>query len=202
MMEEMIEWAKTATPEQKKRAASIGPPRSSDDRRGSLSYGDVKALYKNPLQKMLGPMIRTLTPLLRKLDVLMLETDDEIGFITSDHPCVWFDAEAYKRPPLYRGPALMYESVEISLPLSPRHCVLLNRRGLTGYITATPLMLDEMNRRTRFHADEHFVVRVNRVKPVWFDPGVEPDDSWDKVQHKTTRDQESVAEKPEPTDGS
>jgi hypothetical protein len=190
MMEEMMERAKTATPEQKKRMTSIAPPRSAGEPDRSLSYENVKALHENPLQHMMGPMLRALTPMLCKLDILVLETDDKIGFITSDSPCVWHDAEAYKRPPMYQGPALMYESIEISLPLSPRHSVVLNRRGFSGYISATAQMIDEMNRRTRFAADEHFVVRVNQTNLTWFDPGVEPEDSWEKV-----RAREEVASK-------
>ena len=76
----------------------------------------------------------------------------------------------------------MYESIEISMPVSPKQCVLLNRRGLTGYMAATPRMLDEINRRTRFMCDEHFIVRMNRPNAAWFDPGVEPEDSWEKVR--------------------
>jgi hypothetical protein len=150
----------------------------------TLNYEQVKALHDNPMKSMLVPFIHAATPSLCKLDVAIFETDDELGFITSDHPCVWFDAEAYKRPPMWRTPALMYESIEISLPMSPRHCVVLNRRGVNGYIKATPLIVDHMNKRTRFQADKHFVARLNQTKSIWFDPGEEPEDSWEKTQGK------------------
>lgn len=177
MMEQMMKWAETATPEQKERAAAL-PPSSSGH---GLDYDQVKALHENPLQIMLIPMIQAATPLLCRLDMAVFETDEEIGFITSDHPCVWFDAEAYKRPPLYGGPALMYESIEITLPVSPSQCICLNRRGISGYIKATPQIVDEFNKRIRFSTDQHFVVCSNQTKPIWFDPGVEPEDSWDKL---------------------
>jgi hypothetical protein len=180
MMEDMMEWATTATPEQKRNAART-IPRTSESDRGSLNYEQVKALHENPLQHILAPMIKTLTPLLYKLDMAVLETDDEVGFITSDHPCVWSDPEGYKRPPMYRGPALMYPSIEITMPISPRHCLFLNRGGMTGYITVSPQLLDSVNRTTRFGSDEHFIVRTNFTKSTWFDPGVEPDDSWEKM---------------------
>ena len=181
MMEQMMKWVETATPEQKERAATLVPPSSSD--RG-MKYDQVKALCENPIQNMLNPIIQTVTPLLCRLNIAVFETDDDIGFITSDNPCVWFDAEAYKRPPLYRSPGLIYESIEVTLPVSPRQCICLNRRGISGYIKATTLTVDEFNKRTRFSADRQFVVRSNQSKKIWFEPGVEPDDSWDKLHAK------------------
>jgi hypothetical protein len=127
IMEEMIAWSKTATVEEKKRAASLWP-RSAEDSKGSLTYAQVKALHEK------------------------------------------------------------------------RQCILLNRRGVTGYITARPFIVDELNRRTRFTADEHFVVRVNKTKPVWFDAGVEPDDSWDKLHAKGLEGQEEEEEDEEEED--
>lgn len=182
MMEEMMDWAKTATPEQKRQAAAMHIPSSSS--KESMSYEDVKQLHDKPLQTMLFPMIQVTTPLLCKLDLAIFVTDDEIGFITSDHPCVWFDPESYKRPPLYRGPALMYKTIEITMPLSPTHCLFLNRHGISGYVETNPKLVDELNRRVRFEAEDHFIVRKNAKRDYWFDPGVEPEDSWDKLHSR------------------
>lgn len=51
-----------------------------------------------------------------KMHLSILNTDDEVGFITSDDPCVWFDPEAYKRLPFYRSVGLGYRSVEVHCP--------------------------------------------------------------------------------------
>lgn len=188
IMEDMIESMKNATPEKRRRMASMTTPPTDEENAGSLTYKDVKALHEHPLQKMLLPMINSMTPMLCKLDIAVMETDDEIGFITSDHPCAWTDPEGYKRPPLYRGAALMYESIEITFPVSPRHCVFLNRKGVTGYIEATSAIVNTINRTTRFNCDEEFIVRTNHTNPLWFDPGIEPEDSWEKAQvRKVTR---------------
>jgi hypothetical protein len=183
MMEKMMKWAETATPEQKEQAATIVPPGTSDP---GLDYHQVKALCENPIPNMLIPSIQTVTPLLCRLNFTIFETDDDIGFITSDNPCFWFDAEAYKRPPLYQSPALIYESIEITLPVSPHQCICLHRRdsGISAYIKATPLAVDELNKRTRFSTDQHFIVCSNETKTSWFQPGVEPDDSRDKLHAK------------------
>jgi len=93
----------------------------------------VKAFAEQPLQNLMVTEIETQARLLRRLSMAILICPDRSAFITSDNPCAWFDAEAYKRPPMFRGPALMYPSIEISLPVSPHHLILLNRRDLDGY---------------------------------------------------------------------
>ena len=175
LMERIKECAETASPEQLRAMGSVMP--GSGPR---IGYEDVKEVVEHPMQTMLVPEVQALTPLLAKLDMLVLNCSSEPGFITSDHPCVWFDSEAYKRPPLYRAPALAYESIEISLPISPCQMILLNRRGLSGYVDVAESRVDECNRRTRFGCSEYFVSSSNATKPIWFDPGVEPEDSWRK----------------------
>jgi hypothetical protein len=43
-------------------------------------------------------------------------------------------------------------------------------------------VVDELNRRTLAHCAEYFVTQTNATRPIWFDPGEEPEDSWRK-QH-------------------
>jgi uncharacterized protein DUF4238 len=186
MMEDLIEWGKTATIEEKKRMASIPPPSSNEEK--GLNYEQVKELATQPLQKLMFPMIKALTPLLCKLDIAILETFSEQGFITSDDPCAWFDPEGYKRPSLYQGPGLAYPTIEITLPITPNYMVILNRRGINGYLRLNESLTEEMNRRTRFYSHEFFIVNKNVTKAIWFDPGKEPDDSWGKNIPKSSSD--------------
>lgn len=167
-----------ASPSKRKQIInSLSGPHSSEK---SFSYMDIKNIVDNPLQTSLLPIIGAETPLLLKLDFAILIADGKDGFITSDSPCVWFDSLAYQRPPWYRAPALMYETIEITLPVSPSALVLLNRKGLYGYRSIQSKVVDDLNRRTRFHSEEYFVVNSNFKKALWFDPGVKPDDSWEK----------------------
>ncbi|GJL73400.1 MAG: hypothetical protein NMNS01_25990 [Nitrosomonas sp.] len=179
-MEKMMEWVKTATPEQKKRLIAMYTP--FPDSKEHITYEQVKQMHDNPLQTMLFSMIQIVTERLCKLDFAIFVTNDEIGFLTSDNPCVWFDPEAYKRPPLYRGPGIIYKTIEITIPLSPFHTLFFNRQGISGYIDAIPEVVDELNRRVRFSAENYFVARQNVRCDYWFELGVEPDDSWDN-QH-------------------
>lgn len=121
------------------------------------------------------------------MDLAVFVTNDEIGFITSDNPCIWYDPEAYKRPPMYRTPGLAYKTIEITMPLSPSHCLYLNRQGMTGYIDATSQELDELNSLIRWSAKDSFVVRHNVKKDVWFEKGIEPEDSWEKQQSQKVK---------------
>jgi uncharacterized protein DUF4238 len=176
---EMQEWAKTATPAQ--RRALGGVPPSDPDRSFSLSLEEVQEMAEAPLQTMLVAMVRELTPLLAQLDLLVFTTTDSPGFLTSDNPCVWFDADAYRRPPLYQGVGAAFPGIEITLPVSPRQLLVFHRHGPNGYVPVTERAVDEMNRRTRFGCGDYFVTNANVTRPIWFDPGEEPEDSWRKL---------------------
>src|ERR1700687_1604381 len=70
--------------------------------------------------------LRFETPLLFKMQMAVLLTDDGLGFITSDRPCVWFNPSLYKLPPFYRSPGLGQKHVEVTLPLTPRHMLFIS----------------------------------------------------------------------------
>ncbi len=182
MMERMKEAMQKTSPQQQQAMRDFYGPRSKGER--TLSYDDVKALATEPLQTSLASMVSIKTSLLYKIDLAILRTaDSSPGFITSDAPCVWSDPQGYKRPPLYRAPALIYPTIEVSLPVTPNSALLLNRQGLKGIVNVQQTFVDEINRRTRFHAYEYFIVNMNVKRDSWFDPGEEPEDSWDK-QHR------------------
>jgi hypothetical protein len=142
-------------------------------------------MAEHPIQTLLVSMVEVETPPLVGLDFLVVETSLPQGFITSDAPCVWFDPKGYKRPPFYSQPALIYPSIEITLPISPRQMVVLNRRGLNGYSTVSwQRGLDDLNRRIRFCAHEYFIANSGAKKDIWFNPGIEPEDSWRKLHGK------------------
>jgi hypothetical protein len=167
-----------ATPEQRRSMSAFSRLTRADQKR-SLSYEQVKALAEKPLQTAMAAFMKAEAPLLSRLDWAVFTSDRDV-FITSDDPCIWFDAEACKRPPMFQSPAFMYESIEITFPVSPRQIILLNRHGANGYFPAFKMLVDQFNRRTRFECDEFFVNNRNEMQAIWFDPGVEPEDSWRK----------------------
>ena len=166
-----------ATPEQKKAMTSIS---HSSNEEQSISFDEVKNIAENPLQNLLFAQIAVTTPLLINMDFCVFETLSEHGFITSDNPCVWEDPEAYKRHPYYRAPALMYSSIEITMPISPKQLIFLNRKSIHGYRTIDDHVVNELNRRTRFNCNEYFIFNDKTQNSYWFWKGKEPDDSWGK----------------------
>jgi hypothetical protein len=185
MMDKINEWAKTATEEERQREAMRS---SLSSNRDAMSYDEVRMLSEQPLQTMLFQQILALAPLLFKVtDMSVLVTADEIGFITSDNPVIWSDPEAYKRPPLMRSPALIYETVEITMPISPERCLFLNRRGISGYKHVSQKTVDVVNRLVRFAAKEHFIVNTNKTNDYWFQKIELPDDAWDKTNKRVER---------------
>ncbi len=180
MMDKLTEWMKTASKKDKQAMATIAGP--SGPNSDSFTYEEIKAMAEEPVRTTLLPTIQTVAPLLSRIDFAILCTDAMPGFITSDRPCVWFDPKAYTRPPFYRAPALMYETIEITLPIAPTQCICLNRHGINGYQYIHASGVKEFNRRMRFSASEYYVVNQNYSDDTWFDPGVEPEDSWEKEQ--------------------
>jgi len=186
-MEMMMKWAEQASPQEKFAMADTSINHGREG--GGLSYEEVKKLASEPIKHMLLPMITVETPELCKLDFAVIQTTSTPGFITSDAPCVWFDPEACKRPPFDQTPGLIYPTIEITLPISPNQMILLNRSAINGYLplTVDERLVDELNRRTRFHAHEHFIVNKSVKKEIWFDPCIETMDSWRKT-HKNAED--------------
>jgi len=82
----------------------------------------------------------------------------------------------------------MYDTINITLPLSPSAVLFLNRKGINGYRQIAEHVVDDVNRKTRFYANEYFVVNSNIAKDIWFKTGEEPEDSWEKKQAKKSLD--------------
>jgi hypothetical protein len=182
-MEAMDNRIKNATPEERDKLFTAVEPVSNNGR--GLGVEEVKALAEKPLQMMMAPIIRSEAPLLAGLDFAVITTQSKPGFITSDNPCVWYDPQAYKRGPLYRAPGLIYETIEITLPVSPTQLILLNRQEINGYKSVPDEVVRDLNARTRYFADQSFVVCKQHKEDGWFDVGTEQEDSWEKRQSET-----------------
>ena len=83
-------------------------------------------------------------------------------FVTSDNPCVW---AAIMGPPGLRNRFL-----EISLPLSPKHLLLVSKEPRpSAYREIPDDLVDYLNWRTIRHCGEYFVSNQETVKPIWFE---------------------------------
>ncbi|MEO1966321.1 DUF4238 domain-containing protein [Hyphomonas sp.] len=178
-MKNMQEQVQKMTPEERKRLPRSFS-RNSDE--PSMEFEDVEKIVDAPLQNTLITHIQTVSRLLCHLNFSILHTSTDPGFITSDEPCVWFDPEAYKRGPMFRGPALKYKSLEITLPISPSRMLLISHQDFPEYFDVdekdfAEMLVNDINRRTCGYASSTVVVNRNEFRKIWAERGEPPPDA-------------------------
>lgn len=129
----------------------------------SLTIDEVKKLSDQPLQHMLPQIVEKDLPVLARMNLVIFTTEDDIGFVTSDHPCAWFDERAGRRPSM-----LQSRTMEISMPVSPRSLALLCWENLPSYRSMSPAEVDNANRLQQLNCDEYLVMRRDATKPLRF----------------------------------
>ena len=168
--EQMMQVVEQTPPEERDRLATSSFTDDEEDEGESLSHEQVKDLMDEPLQQMLIPLVPSQSRWFLAMSLVVLRAVDDIGFITSDSPCVWFDPKAFKRPFPFNQPGLGYKTVEVTLPVSPDSALLFSWSDVRGYADVKePMGLDEINWRTRFHCHEQFVVRRHVTRTSWLD---------------------------------
>jgi hypothetical protein len=146
-------------------------------------------LERHAHQYLIADGLMTLPSLLYEMRLVILETADPHGFITSDDPCVWWNPKAYQMPPFYRSPGLAQRHIEVTLPVGPGFlAVICHHEFPSLYRGINTRATDELNRRTRAHSSESFVTWNGELRPIWFDMGTMPDDAWEK-RHKPTEEE-------------
>jgi hypothetical protein len=135
---------------------------SADPEAASISYEEIEKLAANPVQYMMAQEIGTYLPLIGRMEMMMVRTDDPIGFITSDDPCVWIGATVGKTPP----PIAELGEFGILMPISPRQLLFINPyQSCYGRL---PLqVVDILNGYIRRNAHVYFVANRNRVRDAW-----------------------------------
>ncbi len=182
-MEEMQEDLKTATPKQLDSMRRIGGVHGSG--KDGMTLDQVRRLEELPIQTMMGPVLKTVLPIFSRMHMAVLCTEDNLGFVTTDEPCTWFNPDAHKFQPMFRGPGLGMRNIEVTLPISPKQCLLLTHSDeWRGFIPIEPHVVDELNRRHIGHCDKAFIACRNETRQVWFEDRPLPEDSWEKVRER------------------
>ena len=164
----MKEKIMSVPPEERKKFHSIGPSSES-----TLTYKQVEELARKSQKILMPSMIQDQAEILSQMSVAVLGTCLKPGFITSDKPCVWFDPEMHERPFPFNSLGLIYPKIQITLPISPEQLVIISHDDkLYDYIQIeNEEIIDDFNRRTRFHCHKYFIVNQNITKNIWFDSG-------------------------------
>lgn len=94
------------------------------------------------------------------------------GFITSDEPVVWFDPASHKRPPMFQGPALMCDTIEISMSISPTRMLFFGRQNAhwAEHVDLDALDLNERPLNDLNRRKQKVVVSRNEFRPIWAGP--------------------------------
>ena len=142
---------------------------------------DTADLVKHAHPYLVESGIEILAPMLFKMPLSILVTDDELGFVTSDNPSVWNVPNAHRLPPGLRYPSLSQPESETSLPLTPQHLLLISYRAYPPYVDVKQRTVDDANRLRCLDCTEEFVSWKGETRPYWLDPGQEPDDAWEKT---------------------
>ena len=171
MGSEIMEAMKTKTPEEKQRASDLNILSSGTK---SMSMEDVEKIVNYPIQMIAPAAIEAEIPFLVQMRLLVLSAPPGQGFLTSDAPVVWYDPEGHKRPPMWREPALMHDSLEITMPMSPRQLLMIVHekpmsRGVKPikYIDISSALVAELNRRTLAFAEKEVIAEQNAFDPRW-----------------------------------
>ena len=114
-------------------------------------------------------------PMLFKMQMAIFITEDDTGFITSDRPCVWFNPSLRDAPPIYRAPGLGQREIEVTLPLTPHHLLLISHsREFLEYTAATDEVLTNSNSLRRYACSEEFISWKGATRAEWFTSAEEP----------------------------
>jgi hypothetical protein len=171
MCENIMEWARNASPEQLSQMSSALRPPMVDEN-SSMGMDDVQRIVEQPVQSFLIPGIRATIPFLLRMRSVIIETSTIPGFITSDAPCIYFDPGLAKHPTSFGAGGLISPTIEISLPLSPRQFIFFGHRlihdGIYVPLELNDPLLDQINKRTRIFADQSIIINQNIIKKSWF----------------------------------
>ena len=141
---------------------------------------EVAGMLENARPKYVATSLQMLTEMYYTMSMGIFVAPSTDSFITSDNPTVWYNPEAYKWPPFWRQAGLAQEKVEVTMPLTPRHALFLSHDvKISGYRQLPAKLVQEFNRRTRFHCDQWFVSCKGEVREEWFDAGTPPEDRWE-----------------------
>jgi hypothetical protein len=133
-------------------------------------------------QDFVMTMLEIQAPMLFTMEMSIFVTNDDLGFITSDSPCIWFNPKAHTFPPFYRSPGLAQPDIEITLPLTPHHLLFISHQKHSFYVSVDQKVVDEANRLGLAYSTKEFVSWKGDTRPYWFESGTRPDDAWENTE--------------------
>ncbi|MDB5583353.1 MAG: hypothetical protein JWR80_8529 [Bradyrhizobium sp.] len=106
---------------------------------------------------------------LRSMTITVLEAPLGVGFITSDSPVVWHDGRNHALPDA-RPVGLAHPAIEVSMPITPRFCVLFDRSRRKGNLRLNEHGVAEINARTLRWCVSYFIGSSAELTVDWVEP--------------------------------
>jgi hypothetical protein len=123
-----------------------------------VSAEEIDEFLVNSHPEYLTNTIEISAPMLFAMDLSIYSTDDELGFLTSDEPCILHNPTARRYHPMMRSAGLLQRDVQVLLPLSPKLLIAFTHKRTYPFITPIAKdSLDEFNRMMVWHANKEIV---------------------------------------------
>ena len=149
---------------------------------------ETAAMVENARPQLVAMSLQMLSELYYGMSMGIFVAPENCHFITSDSPTVWYNPEAYKLPPFWRSAGLAQEKVEVTMPLTPKFALYLSHyEKITGYLNVPARVVQDLNRRTRFHCEQWFISQNGEVREEWFEVIPLPEDRWENSHKASSR---------------
>jgi hypothetical protein len=101
-----------------------------------------------------------LAPIISKMRWMLLRVGSPHFLITSDNPLVMRLPERHRHP-MFGGGGFLHKNIEVTLPLSPHHCLMLHWNPDLPAVSPMPLeAIRGMNRQRAAHAERFLFAHV------------------------------------------
>ncbi|KRA42040.1 hypothetical protein ASD80_09955 [Devosia sp. Root635] len=131
----------------------------------------LRRALESPMQFLLPGATVDGLPMMSQMTMTIM-CSDEPGFITSDSPVTWLDPTVPRDKFLTHKSSLLDRGIEVVMPLSPRHTIMLHHPVTpldkpARYIRASAATVAALNRRTAYYADQALVSWRDGFDPNW-----------------------------------
>jgi len=136
----------------------------SEDTEEIITFLELNDIIDNPIKHLMPSSIDIKIKSLIEFNMAVFYTKKENKFITTDNPCILFDSQSNIGHPSYQSPRLNNESTEVVLPISPTHCIVLERKGINGYVNIdeNPSTIDIINTLLYKNSDKYYYSNSNK----------------------------------------
>ena len=164
--DEMAAALAKASPVERKRMARASA-HTRPDRFRLMTMNEARAAAAEPFGKWVLRHVAIEARLLEQMSFAVMKAPAGTSFITSDNPVVWHDAAPPGKRCRHLG--LRHPYIEISMPLTPRYCLIFDHLGKDGTCDVSQETVDMFNSRTLNDCENCFIAQNSKLRVDWFE---------------------------------